>query len=529
MDFIQYDPSLAQAHLQAGRFREAEALYRQALAGDPDSLDLQNELGLALLAMNRFQEAVACFGKVLGIQSAHDPARSNLALALLGFGEELLRHGQWDPAAVCFRKALEFDAGLAQAHLRLGELLQAQGRRNPAIAQFERAVALQPDFIEALLKLGTIHAQVNQADSAAKWYRWALALDPTLVEANFNLASLLEGQARLAEAQIYRRRIPRPLPLAVETAPDPRRRVLIPWATGSGNVPIDTLMPAATTTRIKWFAELTTDEQEAQLPPFDLVFNGIGNADLAGPSLERLCAFHDRHPMLNPPEQVLLTRRDLMPAALAGIPGVVVPPVARLGREEVLDDDLLATLAAQELALPLLVRPIGTQGGKGARRVETPDQVAESFRQDADAFYVIGFKDYRSLDGYYRKYRMIFVDREPFPYHLAIASDWLVHYQSANMLSAPWKREEERQFLEDPRAVLGEEGYQAIEAIGRRLDLDYAGIDFSVLADGRILVFEANATMLVHLEDPQVEFPYKHRVVPAIFQAFEAMLERARA
>jgi glutathione synthase/RimK-type ligase-like ATP-grasp enzyme len=95
------------------------------------------------------------------------------------------------------------------------------------------------------------------------------------------------------------------------------------------------------------------------------------------------------------------------------------------------------------------------------------------------------------------------------------------------MLEAPWKREEERRFLEDPRGVLGPEAYGAVEAIGRRLDLDYAGLDFTLLADGRILVFEANATMLVHLDDAVEDFPYKHAVVPAIYRAFEAMLERA--
>jgi len=78
--------------------------------------------------------------------------------------------------------------------------------------------------------------------------------------------------------------------------------------------------------------------------------------------------------------------------------------------------------------------------------------------------------------------------------------------------------------MEDPGKVLGPASLAAIEAIGNRLDLDYAGVDFALLPDGRILVFEANATMLVHLHDAQEDFPYKHQVVPAILEAFEAML-----
>ena len=127
----------------------------------------------------------------------------------------------------------------------------------------------------------------------------------------------------------------------------------------------------------------------------------------------------------------------------------------------------------------------------------------------------------------YRKYRIIYVDRVPYAYHLAISRHWLVHYFSADMLAEPWKREEERAFLENPVHILGPQAMAAITAIGHRLDLDYGGIDFSILPDGRVLIFEANATMLVHLKDSAEDFPYKHQVVPKIFAAFDAMLDRA--
>jgi hypothetical protein len=94
------------------------------------------------------------------------------------------------------------------------------------------------------------------------------------------------------------------------------------------------------------------------------------------------------------------------------------------------------------------------------------------------------------------------------------------------MLSPSWKRAEEQRFLEDPASALGTRAMTAITALGRRLDLDFCGVDFSLLPDGRVLIFEANATMLVHLEDSPELFPYKHVHVPKIFDAFEAMLTR---
>jgi glutathione synthase/RimK-type ligase-like ATP-grasp enzyme len=66
---------------------------------------------------------------------------------------------------------------------------------------------------------------------------------------------------------------------------------------------------------------------------------------------------------------------------------------------------------------------------------------------------------------------------------------------------------------------------EALAAIGRRLGLDYGGIDFGLLPDGRIVVFEANATMLVHPEHAPA-LAYRNDAVAAIQAAFETMLAR---
>jgi hypothetical protein len=117
----------------------------------------------------------------------------------------------------------------------------------------------------------------------------------------------------------------------------------------------------------------------------------------------------------------------------------------------------------------------------------------------------------------------MFIDGRPYPYHLAISPHWMVHYVTADMTSASWKLDEERRFLDDMGAALGERALRAVEAIGRRLALDYAGIDFTVLEDGRVLVFEANATMLVHREARDGVLAHKNAYVQRILDAFEQM------
>jgi tetratricopeptide (TPR) repeat protein len=398
---------------------------------------------------------------------------------------------------------------------------RAAGRTADAAAAECAAIALDCRSAPALYNLATVYFRTEAYAPAEKWYRLALAFDPDLVQANQNLAAILEIQGKLAEARWFRDRALRRQCLFVEPVPGATRTVLVLAASAFGNVPVDDLLPGVN--RLKWFVEYADPADGSTLPPYDLVFNAIGDADLAEPAFARVRAFLDRcpKPLLNAPERVMQTQRHRMPGLLAGIPQVVVPPVIRV--RPPLAGGLAATLRPAGLAAPVLFRPLGSHGGKGVGLVEREDEL--DCLDPGEDCYLTGFVDYRAADGFYRKYRMIFVDRQPYPYHLAISPHWLVHYFSADMLAEPWKRDEERRFLEDPAAVLGSAGMAAIAEIARRLDLDFAGIDFSILPDGRILVFEANATMRVHLHDRIEDFPYKHIHVPKIFQAFTRMIE----
>ena len=295
--------------------------------------------------------------------------------------------------------------------------------------------------------------------------------------------------------------------------------MLLLAAAGYGNVPVRYLLPSQTNTRIECFIEYAAPAP--CLPAHDVVFNAVGDPDVEEPLFVASCDFIDSSgkPWLNHPAKVSQTRRDRLPSLLHGIPDIELPPVRRLR-------DLAAAetaMAESGIGFPLLLRPAASHGGDGLARVDTHGGLRLIDPQGADPWYLCPFRDYRSADGYWRKYRMIFVDRAPHPYHLAISAHWLVHYATANMLSDPAKCAEELRFLEDPAAVLGTRAMAAIRAIGKRLDLDYAGVDFTLLPDGRVLVFEANATMLVHPEPPG-PFAFKNRFVDRILAAFESLL-----
>src|ERR1700722_3116702 len=87
------------------------------------------------------------------------------------------------------------------------------------------------------------------------------------------------------------------------------------------------------------------------------------------------------------------------------------------------------------------------------------------------------------------------------------------------------KREEE-EFLADYKRVFPAATAQAVREVARRLDLDCGGMDCALTRDGRVLLFEANATMNLQLADSRAEFPYKHLYVPRIGAAVADMVRR---
>lgn len=176
------------------------------------------------------------------------------------------------------------------------------------------------------------------------------------------------------------------------------------------------------------------------------------------------------------------------------------------------------------MVFPVIIRQAGLHGGEMMELVDNRAALL-GFAEAGDAsLYLTDFANYRSADGLYRKYRFIFVDGEIFPYHLAINDGWKVHHASTRMGEIEWMRTEEEAFLRDPAKVFGARGMAALELIRRQIGLDYFGIDCALNSDGNVVIFEVNASMLIHLDNPG--FEYKIPFVQNIKTAFDLLLEQ---
>lgn len=468
---------------------------------------LRVALGHELLGEGRAEEALVLADAVLG-------SAPELVDALLLRAAALKARGRFGEAIAAFRAALGREPGRAAAWANLGNAHAALGQLAEAEACLRRALVLAPRLSAAHASLVAVAAMRGRDEVTEAACRAALEVDPASVNAHQHLAELLARQGLTEDAAAHREAAYRRQNVFIEPARRGAPAALVLLTAEDGNIPLRYLLSRDRYTVIKWLIEYAAPGQPATLPRYDFVLNAIGEPELPEGTHAAVERFRTAcpAPFLNRPDRVRRTRRTSLPALLGDLPDVVVPPVARWRAGE----------PVPGVPLPVLVRPVGSHGGAGLVRAETPAAFAAA-TQGRRACDVTAFHDFASPDGLFRKYRTIFVDRRPLPYHLAIGDAWLVHYVSANMLDHAARRAEERRFLDDPAAALGARAMAALAAIGARLDLDYAGVDFALLPDGRVLVFEANATMVVHPETPDGVLAYKNRAVREILEAFDRM------
>ena len=364
-------------------------------------------------------------------------------------------------------------------------------------------------------------------EDAREEYEAALRLVPDHPQAHQGLGSLLvelgEPDAALEHQRIgYRDRALIQLPYRGNTPPI---RILMLISANGANVPIRHLLDDrvfATTVLLPQFHSSSNP-----LPDHAVVFNAIGDADNSRDALEAatdLLSLSDA-PVLNHPSAVLRTGRAENLMRLSRLPGVGTAHSARITRELLAAADAPATLTGLGFVFPLLLRTPGFHNGRNFIKVSTQEELPACLNSlPGQELIVLQYLDSRAADGKVRKYRVMVINDRLYPLHLAISSDWKIHYVTAEMSGSAAHRAEEAQFLEDMPGVLGPRAMAALDYVARALALDYAGIDFGLSPQGDVLLFEANATMVVYMPEPEERWSYRRTAVERIHDAVRDML-----
>jgi len=548
------------ALLQMGKVPEAINMLSRVVRLAPNQADGYNDLGNALDAVGRTEEAITSYRRALDLNSESSEAHANLGRVLCG-----LR--QFEKAVASCQRAIDIEPDSMIAHNNLGNALREIGKLSEAEACYRRSLTLKPDYLEALVNLGSLLGDLGRWAEAKAAQRLAIQMHPNSGAAFNALGRMLsrlteddeEAERCLNQAiafnvydantyvelgNILMRKRQTDAALAMFRRSQ-ELQPLITWPANQEKAEFSAVFldtPLAGSTPVTYLAGRacydrhfhcvipdTRVDVDLLRSKADVVFNMICNADDGKDVLPQALELVERlgRPTINHPRLIMATDRETISRRLADIPNCVVPRTIRVVGPVLTEAAL--NKAFVDFHLPLLVRVAGTHGGDDFDKVEDWDEVVDFVAKDPEAtYYVIEFINYRSDDGFFRKYRVIFVDGEILPYHLAIHDDWKVHHFRTDMANHEWMRREEERYLNGIDSVFNVAHQDALRAMARATGLDYGGIDCGLDRDGRIVVFEANASMLVHDEKLE-DFAYKNPYIAKIKTAFDAMVSRRRS
>jgi Flp pilus assembly protein TadD/glutathione synthase/RimK-type ligase-like ATP-grasp enzyme len=547
------------AFLQLGKVPEAIDMLSRVVKLAPREADGYNDLGNALNQLGRTDEAVTSYRRAVELDPRSPLAHANLGGVLSGLG-------RFEEAAACCRRALEIEPDSSIAHNNLGNALREAGRLAEAEASYRQSLALKPDYLEALVNLASTLGELGRWAEAVSSYRLAVQIHPDsgvafnalgrtlsrLTEDDEEAARCLERAIALNTydnntyvelGNILMRQQQTEAALAMFRTAQ-KLQPLIIWRANQEKAEFSAVFldtPMAGSTPVNYLAGRagydrhfhcvipdTPVDFDLLRAKADVVFNMICNADDGKDILVHALDLVERldRPTINHPRLIMTTDREMIARRLADIPGCVVPRTIRVAGPVLAEAAINKEFAG--CGLPLLVRVAGTHGGDDFDRFENWEDIADFISNDPEAnYYAIEYIDYCSRDGFFRKYRVIFIDGEIMPYHLAIHDDWKVHHFRTDMANQAWMREEEERYLADMGGVFNAANQDALRAIARATGLDYGGVDCGLDRDGRVVVFEANASMLVHDEKDET-FAYKNQYIAKIKNAFDAMMARRR-
>ncbi len=226
---IQQAFDIALRHHQAGRLQEAEDLYRQIIARNPNHAEAVHNMGIIAYQAGRQIIAIELLRRAVALNPALPQTSNSLGMALTSAG-------RFDEAIAAFVQSIHTNPNFPPAHFNLGIALEQIGEIDSAMAAYRHAISLNPQYTEAHTNLGNALKATGQLDDAIKACRAAIASRPDDAAIAGNLLFTLHFQENISaneiaeEHRLWNERYAEPLKNLIQPHTndrDPHRRLRI--------------------------------------------------------------------------------------------------------------------------------------------------------------------------------------------------------------------------------------------------------------------------------------------------------------
>jgi Flp pilus assembly protein TadD/glutathione synthase/RimK-type ligase-like ATP-grasp enzyme len=257
-------------------------------------------------------------------------------------------------------------------------------------------------------------------------------------------------------------------------------------------------------------------DAKCSLPKPDLIINNNvnGEAITLADSLGDLALFIDGFavPVINHPNQAIKTTRTESAKLIKNISNLIAPKTQLYSRKQLSDKELVEHIE-EKFDYPLITRTLTKQQGVGMTKVDDSSALIAIMPDIPDDFYVTQFVDSRGESGFYRKIRAAVVGNDIIIVRVDYDTHWNIHGRKSGDRVKFYKDRPELLAIEsricaNPGSELGPAVLPTLREIRKRIPLEIFGIDFDVNPEGKVVFYEANASMnLFSTADPSVPYP----------------------
>ena len=176
----------------SNQLEETDQFGRSLAVKFPNAPILYEILGAANLSLEKTNDAIRIYHKLLSLNPKHIDALNNLGIAFY-------RQGDFSKAAENYQKALEIEPNFADAHYNLGNALTQIGNVRKAVESYQKSHAINPNDAEVLTSYGKALWSYGSFEKAIECYTKLLKTNPNLPHIQAEINQILDEKSEFCK------------------------------------------------------------------------------------------------------------------------------------------------------------------------------------------------------------------------------------------------------------------------------------------------------------------------------------------